>query len=247
MNNFPRIGSEPFRQLGFKDQLEVISLQLFQPDEYRRLAGLNISFEFYTQLEYPPLPKIELPELPVCFLENYWAAYNCKFRPEWYGAGMTPMDEFGVKARRMISVWMFNFPFIAMITPVRHIWQWTSNRGSTPERLLQTAKVYAHLDYTLRDTVLSKEFEDNHGQKIYNEAMGRMYKYETVQELNADFPAVQETDQLLFVESQDLIILDKGLTRQRRWFYPLIPVRMKQAEFFRMRDWGWLTREDQEK
>jgi len=250
----PVVGSTKFRELSFKSQLEIISLKLFDPDEYARQAGLATSDAYLgLQLDYPPLPEIALADMPVAFLEHYWAGYSCAFKKEWYGDNL--FRKFGIECRRMVNIWTFNFSFISLEPSIQYIMKWLmkfkliSYCGSIV--LLHACKILMHLEKCLIKDRLDEFRQDPFKEskkasegslKIYDQALVGYNHLFKLADVNDYYPLMEDINELDMIDHQLLLVHPTSRPRDSRWFYPLIPVKMYNVDSkFHIYNWDFLT------
>jgi hypothetical protein len=246
----PAVGTEEFKKLSFQSQLEVISLQLFDPEEYYTQVGEPLEEPSDFELDYPPLPKIELPDLPAVFLKRYWAGYSCSFREQWYrtmlgSRGFTPLDQFDIDVGKMINVRTFNFTMLSTSSALYHIFKWIVEHlfgGSHhPLALLYACKVLVYLDLTISDEDKLRDICKNSAGDVYGLATDRYFDLYDFYDLNGYHPIIEECDDLLFMEGRDFIIHAQARLWEGRWYFPLVPADLYRAEKFHIFNWGFLN------
>jgi len=228
----PAVGTEGFRNLSFKDQLEILSLQLFQPDQYNDLIGKP---KANLILEYPPLPDIQADQVPVSFMDNYWAGYSCKYNDRWYKdqlCGFTPLDEFGVQCRRMVNIFLFDFPFMSMSTAVYYAFSHVRkvNQLDAPTSLLIALKIIAYMELELHQDNLH-EVTGGDISKVRSKAMYKYRSQLTLDEFNGYYPMIYESEYLHAMEYEELVPTAFPKPRHRRWYYPLVPSKLYSGPF----------------
>jgi len=248
LTRIPPVGSAEFRKLDFKDQLVVVSLKIFEPERYDELAGIKPEFAPSLWLDLPPLPDIKplVQDLPVAFLHRYWAAYSSAFREQDYFVvdGTSPLDYFGMEARRLVNVWGFNFSLLSLNTPLYYISNWISyhhfNDTYEPTALLIACKVYVYLEMCLPHLSFCKT-----PNLVLESALNyfNRYRVRTFDELNNLYPIIEECEDLAAFEYGDFVTYHPARPAAGRWFWPLIPIAMWHAPRFRVFGWGWLRKE----
>lgn len=248
----PIIGSAAYRALSFKEQLEIVSLKLFQPEEYSgESAAQDKHFDF--GLEYPPLPPITVVDLPVSILRGYWAGYSCYFREKWYAGeyrGMTPLDDFGIGYSRMINIWTFTFPLLSLEAPMYYVFSWLLSRFSdfdVPHLLLRACKVYLYLETQLQQADKFESFKPYgmgsggaspstivcESLEVYRE----IYNFTL---LNFHCPIVEECHELTWFDSNELVLHPFARRKEGRYYYPLIPSGLFRTPHFKVTTWQFL-------
>lgn len=228
----------------FQEQLEDVAQKLFGGEESKDsdVASSGLTFE----LNYPPLPDIDVYDLPVSFLKKYWAAYNCYFREEWYAgecAGFSPLDDFGIETDRMINVRTFNFSFLSLDLPMCAIFRWLSKFDKklayTSDALLMSCKIYLYLDLKLRQ-LTDSGFPNSNPYKIVDDALMEFRHPWHFMMLNCYCPIVEECDELGYLEDGAFVLHPQGRKKNDRWFFPLVPSGLFAASRFHMKSWDFL-------
>lgn len=255
MAPIPVIGTEQFRCLSYKQQLEIVSLKLFDVEEYNRQAGIEV-LKPDLLFELPPLPEVDLPDLPVVFLDNYWAGYSARYRAEWYGVDC-PLTPFGVSEKRMVNICTFNFPMIGMLPAVYYVVDWLRNRYFTSHSvlsLIHACKVYIYMDNVLRGShahyLFSKyvEVKDKADPRLhtgpsqlYSDALDCLNDIITIGQMNSLQDTVQENKELIYLmQKQILVIHPQSRVMWGRRFFPLVPSDLYRDGRFHIYNWDWL-------
>lgn len=262
----PAVGTEEFRCLSYKQQLEIASLQLFDPDEYNRQIGTsqntNASIDL---LDYGliSLPDIDLPDLPVAFIDNYWAGYSAKYKAEWYSL-CSPLDEYNICWRRMVNVYAFNFPFIGMLPAIYYIVTYLRRRFFTSSftiiTLIHACKVFIYLDHVLRDNgahyLFSKWAEirdkadsrlkaETSALRLYQDALDCMDNIYSLSDVNSIQETIENNKSILYsIQQQTLVVHPMARSFNGRWFFPLIPRGLYNDGRFHIYNWGWLQQHE---
>lgn len=249
----PPVGSVEFRQLEFKDQLVIVSLKIFEPERYDELAGIKPEFAPGLRLDLPPLPDIKssVQDLPVAFLHRYWAAYNAAFREQDYFVvdGTSPLDYFGIEARRLVNVWGFSFSLLSLNQSLNHIFSWISIHHFNAydhTALFIACKVYVYLETRLPQLSTEEHLAFcKNPNRVLEEALEwfSCYRVRTFDELNNFYPIIEECEDLAAFEYGDFVAYPPSRPAAGRWFFPLIPIAMWHAPRFRLFGWGWLRKE----
>jgi hypothetical protein len=256
----PAIGTDDFRQLEFKAQLEIVSLRLFHEEDYEREVGIPPKPLVEVELDYPPgvteQPQIGI-DLPVAFAEHHWAAYSCAFKPQWYERdfddGCNPLDDFNIGWRKLVNVFAFNFAMLSLDGPTHHLFDWvvrTRTRQVNVDSMLSACRVLLWLDLALRRPEFSESFKRWNVKKpngfkpnprdIYNDAQLEFVQLYDYDDINGYCPTIQTCDSLLFWEFDDYVVLPSSRPKNKRWYYPMIPSALYQADRFRVWGWDWL-------
>lgn len=250
----PTVGSQEYRALSFQEQLEIVSLKLFQPDEYEsQQQGIELSSSVLNfVLNYPPLPPIDVVDLPVAFLKGYWAGYSCYFREKWYAGefkGLTPLDDFGIEYNRMVNIWTFTFPLLAVEPSIYYVMAWLIHNfpeHSALSILLRACKVYLHLETQLRESEKFGSFKlydySAPGQpgKIVCNALKALRDLYNFTSLNFYCPIIEQCHELTWFENSDFVMHPYARHKNGRWFFPLIPSGLFRTPHFKITTWQFL-------
>lgn len=253
----PEVGSVEFRALPYQGKLEILSLQLFNPDEYARRTGKLPPPATVASCSDPSIPSsglasLIIADLPVAFLSQHWAGYQCRFREDWYP--IAPWDRYGIQCRRAFSIYAFTFSMLSLESALHFIYRWISNEfyegRHTPSGLLQACKAYLFLTDYLQAIEEAAVFKPGLSTinkpsllspgRILAGALDMFSAYRSLEAFNGDYPIIEDTLELMCIVDGDFLILDKARAYQGRWYYPLIPSSMYRASQFAITTWGWL-------
>lgn len=257
MATLPAVGTEEFRRLPYQQQLEIASLQLFDPDEYGRQIGEEEEEE-PPSLDFPPLPEVDLPDLPVSFLNNYWAGYSVSYRTEWYG-GNSPLLTHNICEQRLVNICTFTFPLIALTPPIFYIITYLKRHWFTSYSILSlthACKVLVYLDQVLRGRdahYLFSEWEEikrkadrelieEQALGLYTRALDCLRDVSSITQINEIQDTVEDNRPLLFkIQRQALVVHQQARCLGGRWFFPLVPSDLYFDGRFHIYNWGWLN------
>lgn len=255
----PEVGSKEYRELDYKQQLEIASLKLFNPDLYLARVGeggsdpVLSSFPDFS-LSYPDNSGVPIPEdLPLSFLKRYWAGYSCSFREKWYTAlpgsmGFTPLDKYGIDCGWMVNVRLFNFSIMAIYPAIRTILKWITEvlerDEVTFETLLDSCKIYAYMamskpeDWPYRINDAGKPEVDP--IEMYFRVIQKYKSIVTFDEMNDEFPLAEPSEELDYIAWEEFSILNKPRYSKGNYFFPLVPSELFTIQKFRISAWDFI-------
>lgn len=254
-NLLPSVGSEAYRRLAFKDQLEIASLQLFNPDEYARRTGeagvASPSFGLPAlSLTYPSQPPFHVEDLPVAVLHKYWAGYVCSYREEWYFGvsscrGLSPLDIYDFEVGKLANIRTFNFSLLALERSFNNIFGWVVHEFysgvASDSALLDACKIYtymAHYPIPMKRGI----HDEPDPLELYRRSLNAYQDIVTFDELNEHFPIIEPCEELEYVECGEftLISVARIYRGSNRYFYPIIPSLMYSTTHFHIRRWDFV-------
>ena len=248
----PLIGSEAYKSLSFREQVEIAALKLFHPDEYEELHGgkPKSTSGLTWSIQYPlSLDGIKVVDLPVSFVRNYWAGYSCRFHEKWYAdnyAGLTPLDDYGIECKKMVNIWTFTLPLLCLDPAVHYILSYLSNKYSgdlNTQLVLSSVKIYCNMylklvEDTAHDLFCAKS--NGNPSETVERALTEYSNIHNFVGLNYYCPTVEECSELTWLEVGEFTIYNKPRTKSGRWFYPLVPKGLFTASNFRLSTWQFL-------
>jgi len=239
----PAIGSDEFKRLAYKDQLEIISLELFSPEVYLERIGTPLA---RPDLPYPPNPDISIEDLPVAFLRDYWAGYSCAYNEDWYLSrmgGATPLDEYDIKVGYLVNVRTFTFPLLSLVRPLFYIISWVSKsffKGEIDaDTIMDACKVYNWLLHKSRRWDYLKHDE---ATRVYRAAMTEFKDMLLFDDLNVVYPTIEECDEQGYIENEEFVVYPTPQLLYDRAFYPLIPKDLYSTRRFSIKSWGFVDK-----
>jgi hypothetical protein len=257
----PVIGTEDFKRLSFRDQVEIKALQLFSPEEYVRRVGLVGESGVVSpssglpdlNLSYPEQPPFFIEDLPVAFLHKYWAGYSCNFNEKWYRGkhrGITPLDEYGLHVTKLVNIHAFDFSLLALSRPLHHIFLWVrklfhSCKEPTDQALLDACKVYTYMvhndDVPMRYNGTDWEPDP---KKLFIVAMTAFEGFITFDELNEYYPMIEPCEELDYLEWEEFVLCPSFRVYRGcdRFFYPAIPVSLYSSSRFSIKNWDFIDK-----
>lgn len=254
----PVIGSSAFRKLDFKTQLEIKSLELFNPDEYWSRVGGNgkscpsgILPDF--EISYPPNDPSSLADLPVSFLKKYWAGYSCIFREEWYmedgSRGLSPLDYYDLDHGYMINTHTFNFSFLCVYPSLRNILLWLSDNVHhelTSDTLLEACKIFAYIDLTDWSEIPKRKTRfgriESDPAQCYAMAIMMFSGCYTFDDLNGQYPLAEPCEELDYLELEEYVLLRITRLFQKRFCFPLVPAGLYRSSRFKISNWDFVDK-----
>jgi len=250
----PSIGSAEYRALSFRDQLEITALKLFDPGKYEELhEGIvkkkDPSGQTWT-LPYPPLPDdLDVADLPISVLRNYWAGYSCLYNAKWYAEdykGLTPLDDYGIDAKKMVNIWTFTLPLFCVDPAVHYAFLWLAERYQSTSRIhlvISAAKVYLNLYMRMLEDTSHDLFKGRSTTDPRAVVKASLMEYNTIFNfvgLNNYCPIVEECHELTWFEVGEFSLYEKPRQKGGKWFYPLIPAGLFTAPNFSIKTWQFL-------
>lgn len=270
MNNLvniriPQVGTSDFRNLDFKQQLEIKALELFNNDEYLHRTGERGSRPFPSLSSSPfsltkviPQKSPDLIDLPVCFLRNYWTAYNAAYKQAWYDMSDDPLCEFSINYKFICNIHTFTFPLLSVEPAVYWILEWVRKAFHrmliTLETVVETCKVYIHLANSMSLLKVKQDLADfgtsrnnpdfsnfTKPNTIYFKALFEHRDLEDIDAINAYLPLVEEPyPELDALFTDDLILYARARRLDGRWYYPLVPASLFYSHKFSIKNWGFI-------
>lgn len=255
--SLPAVGTEGFKRLPLKDRLEIVSLQLFSPDEYSRAVGeskvASPSLGLPDlKLIYPAQPPFTIDDFPVAFLHRYWAGYLSGFKESWYtilpgSRGLTPLDVYGYETGRLDSLRTFNFSLLALAPAIQNSFRWIRKAyfkdEPTEQALLDACKVYTYIVHN--DELPMKRrgcVEAPDPDAVYKLAMRAYQDMLTFDDLNEYFPMVEPCEELEYLEWNEFVLYHvfRNYRGCDRAFYPIIPGAMYSTSRFSIKTWDFV-------
>lgn len=230
-----------FRGLSFREQLEVVSRKLFCQDAKAEKTDSILTFT----LDYPPLPAVQVADLPVSFLTDYWAGYSCQFNPKWYVQeyrGLTPLDDYGVEYDRMVNIWLFTFPFLSIDASLFYVASWFLREfpdNDLQGLLLSSCKVYLYLEMLLQEDAMQFG-EHTNKDDLVQAALCYFQGIYSFFQINHYCPIIEDCNHLFWFEEEELALYPLVRRKGSRYYYPLIPSGLFRAPGFRMTTWQFL-------
>lgn len=255
--DLPAVGTEKFKRLPLKDQLEIVSLQLFNPDEYSRRVGETRAASPSSglpdlKLDYPAQPPFSIDDFPVAFLHKYWVGYVCGYKESWYislpgSRGVTPLDVYGYEVGRLDSLRTFNFSLLALNPAVHTSFRWVLqsyfNNEANEQALLDACKVYTYIVHHNKLPMKRRGFaEVPDVDALYKLAMREYMGMLTFEDLNEYFPMLEPCEELDYLEWNEFAMLSTYRTYRGcdRAFYPVIPASMWTTSRFSIKAWDFV-------
>lgn len=232
--------------LSFREQLEQVSLKLFSPQSETNTDPSASPLNF--NLEFPLGSPLEHVDLPVAFVRGHWAGYSCHFNESWYVGefrGMTPLDDFGVRYDKMVNIWLFTFPLVAVSPSVYYAYRWlvsNTQEDNLAMCLLRACKVQLVLEAEL-ETYSAFMLSESNGyvaRKIVRRALEEFSHLYSFTMLNYYYPMIEECIELTWLEMQDLVLHPYGRARRDCWYIPMIPAGLFRSPRFRILTWQLL-------
>jgi len=252
---YPRVNSKEFKELDFRTQLWLFNLLLHDRDKYSSLTGevvvdedllyVDDSINFILSQERCGNPELDEDSLPIVYYHNHWAAYQSFYKSTWYEEGFSPLDEFDIQHRRIFSLQLFSFPFLAIDRQAFRILRWLlKDSGLTDFRdlLFDLVKLRAAREYFEKE---SKKIVD-----VWNASIVALGDYCTVPELNLDYPVIDiEEEPLYSIETEELVLLHtmprfarkSGADSAPYAYVPLVPSELYNRSQFYVKSWDLLV------
>lgn len=260
--SLPPVGTDAYKKLDFKVQLEIAALKLFTPEEYIRRTGDDVlllnrtsfpEFNFIVPSNEGVPPQ---EDLPVAFLKKYWAGYTSVFDEKWYihrqgSRGCTPLDQYGMSHGYLVNVRTFNFSLMSLDPGIMTILNWmgsiTNSTDQSTESILDACKIYAFMSMT-PDEKLPRKFNPKTMKMeidpfaVYAMSSIMYEEADTFEELNDEFPMIEPCEELDLFTLGDYVIFNKARRLGRSFYFPLVPSELYQADRFKIFDWGFIDK-----
>lgn len=248
----PHIGTDSFKELGFAEQLWLYNLYLHDPMKYKELVGVlppdhDLAYVDDAIRFIATAPNVGAPSIPedhstFYFVRDFWTAYESYYKPTWYEESFSPVDELEMSHRRLFTLQLFTFPLLRVDKESARILRWLVKNLEGRDRAdvffhmvkLRTVKEYYEIE---------TEWEDYEAvEDIWNAAIIRMAHYGTIQEINGDYPIIDEDNDLLdWLDDGTLSFLPMTRSTMERSYVPLVPTELYHNSQFYIRNWGFLT------
>lgn len=265
MEKLPTIGSKEFRSLSFRDQLQVVSINIFDPELAK--VGLEECL-CKIDLSIPPNSPIQQSPLAGIVVKNHWAGYNASFRRDWFSirGRCTPFEEFGIDYKKIVNVWGFTFPLLALLPGLQAVFKWVSNNSSVDSddfvydstSLVVACKVYSYLEslldkdkveraakntfdsYYRRISINTAELVSLNAKNVFAEALSFFSDKDifTFESMNSHAKTLEECQELYAYEYGDFLLHRQSRFICGRWCWPLIPSRCYEESRFHIYSWG---------
>jgi len=258
----PRVGSQEFSSLDFKQQLFILNLYLYDKDKYRTFARIDDpgelvyidkSLDEIGKMKIRPDPNIDLP---ASFVEGCWSAYISYYDPIWWKDEVSPIEELGLDHKRMLGIQFFNFPLLSLDSISRMMLSWLFDH---PKKTKEQSDVFYYLikmiaawtyfrgdDKELSPENIKKTFDPKAMNRImtdiWNLSVTNLNTCNTITALNGDYPVVEDNERLIYlVEDNTLVLYTKTRHKDGRSYVSLIPSDLYFKSKFYIRDWDLLV------
>ena len=249
---FPHIGTPAFKKyLGFKEQLWLYNLYLHDPNKYNELVGIlppdhDLSYVDTALSFLSSAPNLAIPSPPedhstFYFVRDIWTAHLVHYNPKWYEESFSPIDELNLSHRHLLSLQLFTFPLLRLDRIAARLLFWLKKNLEGRDR----ADIFFHLlklriakEYLTIET----EWTDHEAvEDIWNAAILGLNKYGTIQDLNGDYPILDEDQELIeWLDDSTLALLPMMRASDGSNFLPLVPAELYKNSQFHIKDWGFL-------
>jgi hypothetical protein len=235
----PRVGSNEFKELHFKDQLYILNLFLHDKDKYYSLTGVPTPELEYVDkslgklLQLPIVPSFEI-DAPISFAENCWCAYLSYFNIRWWEEGFSPLDELELEHQRVFGIQLFNLPLLTFDATTRKYLSYLVEKEVNDVFFYLVKMMAAHAYF---------KTDEEDPVDIWNLSVFKLNSYKTVHDINGDYPIIEHNERLIdLLEDESLVLLYSQVhAHGKRSFAPLIPSELYGKSQFKIKGWDFLV------